>query len=148
MIIKAVADEIEKMQPLKQLENKLSSPTLIDKAMPSIEKHIDEFLNVKLQQEIPMLAMFIGNKTTDKVKSVFINQLKELFPQVMTTLWADAKETLRLDKLVSEKLNEVDFRNLSQTSFSVFRKKYELTGLLGGLIIGIINVLVLLLTKM
>ncbi len=83
-----------------------------------IESHIDEFLTVKLPQEIPMLAMFVGNKTTDKIKEVFITQLKALFPKVMGTIVGDFKNTLNIKQAVENELARVDMTALLKEKLS------------------------------
>lgn len=124
-----------------KLEEKVSDPALIEKALPTIEKHIDEFLNVKLKEEIPMLAMFIGNKTTDKVKEVFMNQLKELFPKVMTELAHNLKTDLNIERSIEQKLNLLNIKPMLQNKVRPQINKLNLAGLLTGFIIGTLNLI-------
>lgn len=138
----SIAKEVKHLIPINNIEEKIKNGNLIEKAMPGIEKHIDDFLNVKLQQEIPMLAMFIGNKTTDKVKDVFINQLRELFPQVMGNMLDDLKETLDVEKIIIKKMEEVDIKSIIASNLSKPINKLQLFGILVGFIIGIINILI------
>ncbi|MBO9620385.1 MAG: hypothetical protein J7539_15260 [Niabella sp.] len=121
------------------LEEKISDPALIEKAMPSIETHIDEFLNVKLKEEIPMLAMFVGNKTTDKIKEVFINQLRQLFPQVMLQIAGGLKEKLEVGPLVVRKLKETPLSAILKKELAGKAQNLQWLGALFGLIIGCLN---------
>ncbi|AHF17318.1 hypothetical protein [Niabella soli] len=121
------------------LEEKISDPALIEKAMPAIEAHIDEFLNVKLKEEIPMLAMFVGTKTTDKIKEVFINQLRLLFPQVMQQIAGGLKEKLNIEQLVSRKLKDTPLSFILKKELAGIAQNFPWLGAFFGLIIGGIN---------
>lgn len=121
------------------IDQKLGNPALMDKVMPMIEGHIDEFLNVKLVQEIPMLSMFIGNKTTDKIKEVFVNQLKQLFPKVMQGIVGPLKKELNIEAIVYKEIMAANLTQVLKTQR--ISGKIQLTGLVTGFVIGIINAL-------
>ena len=129
--------------PLDDIETKLADPMLIEKAMPYIDKHIDIFLNEKLQQEIPMLGMFIGNKTTDKIKEVFINQLKQLFPTIMAEMAGNLKETFNLQKRITDKINNPAIQKQITFQLSAQLNRLPFLGLIAGFAIGLINVLLI-----
>jgi len=57
-----------------------------DLLLPTLDKHLDDFFNNKLTQKMPMIAMFIGNKTIDQLKEVFIEELKLMFPELVQKL--------------------------------------------------------------
>ncbi|ANH81025.1 hypothetical protein A8C56_08570 [Niabella ginsenosidivorans] len=124
------------------IDAKLSNPELIEKAMPSIEKHIDEFLNVKLKEEIPMLAMFVGNKTTDKIKEVFIDQLKQLFPQVMLQITGNLKDQLNIEATLLKQLKKTPVSSVIKEELKGINAQFQRLGLLFGFIIGLINLII------
>lgn len=127
-----------------ELTGKLSDAGLLDDAMPTIEKHIDEFLEVKLKEEIPMIGMFIGNKTTDKLKEVFIRQLRTLFPGIMQQMGTKISTSLDLEQLVREKLNAIPDAGFKKLLQQPLQKPFTLLqtgGLVTGLLIGLINFL-------
>lgn len=127
--------------PVEELSAAVADPSLIEKAMPSIETHIDEFLNVKLAQEIPMLAMFVGNKTTDKVKEVFINQLRTLFPQVMADMLGGLRHSDKLSAAIKNKLAEADLSTVVRRQLAPALGRHQLFFALTGFIIGGISLL-------
>jgi hypothetical protein len=57
-----------------------------DLLLPTLDKHLDDFFNNKLTQKMPMIAMFIGNKTIEQLKEVFIEELKLMFPELVQKL--------------------------------------------------------------
>ena len=63
------------------IEQKISDPRNMNKIKPLIETHIDDFLRIKLKDQMPMISMFIGDKTINTLKTVFMNEIEELFPR-------------------------------------------------------------------
>ncbi|WP_028786357.1 hypothetical protein [Terrimonas ferruginea] len=134
----------QRLEGSLNLEEKLADPSLLDNAMPVIEQHIDEFLNVKLKEEMPMISMFIGNKTTDKLKEVFITQLRQLFPTIMGQLAGNLKERFNVQSLVTKGLTDQPAAELKANITKAFAQpaaRIRMAGLIGGLAIGLINVL-------
>ena len=70
----------------EQLITSEASLKQFDLLLPTLDKHLDYFFNNKLTQKMPMIAMFIGNKTIDQLKEVFIEELKLMFPELVQKL--------------------------------------------------------------
>lgn len=77
----------------------------IGKLMPQIETHIQEFLTVRVPLELPMIAMFLGDKTTHQIKEVFMKELRSLFPQVLTQYFTVFFDEKKLHDLISAQLS-------------------------------------------
>src|SRR5437667_11640415 len=58
------------------IEQKVTSEENLKKIMPIVETHIDEFLRTKLGKAFPMISMFIGEKTINQLKTVFMDELE------------------------------------------------------------------------
>lgn len=132
----------------KEIEQKISSPENIQKIMPLINEHIDTFLRVKLAEQMPVISMFIGNKTIEQLKSVFINELENLFPLIMNSYMTQLKSELDLEKIVTQKVNNFSSDKLEQILNSIMKKELKFVEILGGVlgfIIGIFQVLITLL---
>lgn len=67
----------------KMITSALSSKVNFDDIRPLVEEHVDEFLGHKLGKEMPMIGMFIGDKTIAQMKTIFMKELEEIFPLVM-----------------------------------------------------------------
>ncbi len=134
---------------LFNIEERVSDPALLDAALPAIEQHIDEFLQVKLKEEMPMISMFIGNKTTDKLKGVFIDQLKKLFPSIMQQLAGKLRAGLDIETLVYNKIAGIPPASLKQgiqEKTGGMMARVQLIGALAGLCIGLVNLVIFWLT--
>ena len=97
---------------------------------------------------MPVISMFIGNKTIEQLKAVFITELKELFPKIMSNYMGKLENELDLEKIVFEKVNNFSSDKLESILNSLMQKEFKFIELLGGVLgflIGIVQVLITLL---
>ena len=52
----------------EDIEQKITHPENLQKLMPMIDDHVDNFLRNKLSDEMPFLSLFIGDKTIRSLK--------------------------------------------------------------------------------
>ena len=69
-------------------------PKQLDQLMPIIDDKLDDFFRNRLTQKLPMIAMFIGDKTIQQLKEVFIEELRVMFPNLMTSLSTNVQKEL------------------------------------------------------
>ena len=132
------------------LEQKMRDPSHFEKVAPMVEQHVDEFLRVKLAKQMPMISMFVGDKTIDKMKSVLMEELREIFPQVIGKFAGSLQEQISVEKLVKEKLAATDnnkWKMLVYEKLGPQLAKFRRMGALTGFIIGSLFLLLLLLFK-
>ncbi len=128
------------------IEKKISDPEQLLKVMPLIEKHVEEFLQVKLKEEIPMLSMFVGDKTMLSVKKIFMQEIKILFPEIMKELASNFKKNLDLETIVVQKLQEASRGDFQKRIGETLQKEQKLAAILGitiGFIIGVIELIII-----
>src|SRR5687767_337915 len=87
------------------IEAKITDPANVDKIMPQVDQHIEDFLRVKLPQAMPVISMFIGDKTISQLKDVFLGELRTLFPAIMGNYMDKLKDDLDLEKIVVAKVS-------------------------------------------
>jgi uncharacterized membrane protein YheB (UPF0754 family) len=127
------------------IEEKISDPSNLKKIMPLIETHIDEFLRVRLSAEMPVVSMFIGDKTIVKMKSSFMKEIESLFPQVMKQYAGNLKAELDLEHIVIEKVSAFSSDKLEEILFQIMSKEFRFVELIGaviGFIIGVVQLLI------
>src|SRR6185503_13153356 len=56
------------------MERKISDPAVLKTASPLIEKHVDDFLRIRLSKEMPFISHFIGDKTISSLKNLFMQE--------------------------------------------------------------------------
>ena len=145
-IAKSLAKMVaEQFFSLDAIEQKIADPANLDKLMPMIEEHIDHFLRVKLAQKMPIVSMFIGDKTIHEMKSVFMAELSELFPVIMKNYVSNLKEQVDLEGMITEKVGNFPPEKLELIVYQGLSKEFRLLGLFGatiGFVIGLIQLLI------
>jgi hypothetical protein len=63
----------------------LSSQDQFEALKPVIHEKLDLFFREKLTAKMPMISMFIGDKTIEELKAVFMEELELLFPELMNS---------------------------------------------------------------
>ncbi len=139
----------EELLSFSDIEAKLTHPDNINKLMPYVETHIDQFLRVKLAEQMPVISMFIGDKTIQQLKSVFMTELSTLFPVIMKNYMNNLQNDLDLEQIVVAKVNNFSSDKLEQILNDIMAKEFRFVEIIGGVlgfIIGIIQVLLTLLS--
>ena len=127
------------------IQEKLSSPGNLQKIMPVIEEHIDDFLRHRLSSEMPVISMFIGDKTIGKMKAAFMKELETMFPQLMNRFAGNLKEELDLEHIVIQKVRSFSSDKLEEILYQIMSKEFRFVEIIGGVIgfiIGMVQVLI------
>lgn len=140
---KLVSDELLSFSDLKE---KISDPGNLDKIMPLIENHIEHFLRVKLSDQMPVISMFIGDKTINSLKTMFMTELKALFPVIMARFADNLQSEIDLEKIVTEKVAGFSSDKLESILQQIMKKELAFVELIGGVIGFIIGLLQILIT--
>ena len=131
---------------LNEMEDKIVSKENIDKIMPTIEIHIDDFLRNKLGKAMPVISMFIGEKTINQLKGIFMTELEELLPSTLRAYTSNLKNDIDVSKLVSGKIESIPDEEIEAIIKSLPGGpilKFQLLGSAVGLLIGIINAILI-----
>jgi len=129
----------------EDIEEKIANPKNLEKLMPMIEEHVDNFLKNKLSDEMPFLSLFIGSKTIKSLKKTFMQELEILFPQIMKRYAGHLEEELDLEKIVIDKVSAFSTDKLEDILYQIMSKEFRFVEILGGVIgfiIGIVQVLI------
>ena len=132
------------------LEQKISDPGNMEKIKPLIETHIDDFLRNKLKEQMPMISMFIGDKTITTLKVVFMQEIEALFPQVMQQFAGNLKNDLQIEQMVVAKISSISSEKIESLFYSSLAKEFRMVAVLGaviGLLIGLIQLAFILITN-
>jgi len=128
------------------IEEKITSADNIKKIMPVAEKHIDEFLRTRLGEAFPMIGMFIGEKTINQLKTLFMNELETIFPVIIKGYMQNLQQELDLKQIVTSKVAAFSVdkleNNLYQSMASALRAVHMM-GAAIGLLVGVIQLLII-----
>lgn len=140
----------EQLLSFDDIESKLTNPANVQKMMPQLETHLDHFLRVKLKETMPMISAFIGDKTIEKLKKVFVDELQELFPSLIKNYAASLKNDLDLEQIVTEKVKNFSSDQLEDILYQIMAKEFRFVEIIGGVLgflIGLLQVAITLLTQ-
>jgi len=111
-----------------------------------VEEQIDYFLKTKLAEKMPMISMFIGEKTTGQIKTILVEEIESLFPFLINRFLENAITDLNVGKLIEEKLNGIPLENLQSIILESVKNEigiFKITGAMAGFIIGLIELIFL-----
>ena len=135
----------EELLSFEDIEEKITNPENVKKLLPLMEVHIDNFLRNKLSAQMPMLGMFIGDKTINQLKIVFMNELEILFPTIMKNYVSNLQSELDLEKIIVTKVSAFSSDKLEQILNAIMSKEFRFVEIIGavlGFIIGLLQVLI------
>jgi uncharacterized membrane protein YheB (UPF0754 family) len=132
------------------IEQMITRPENVQRILPLAEEHIDNFLRVRLKEEMPMISMFIGDKTIGQLKTVFMKELEELFPVIMKNYVANLRNDLDLERIVVEKIASFSADRLENMLNEFLTKEFRFVEIIGaalGFLIGLLQILLTLLMR-
>ncbi|HXB42672.1 MAG TPA: DUF445 family protein [Puia sp.] len=132
------------------IEKTITNPENVQRILPLAEQHIDHFLRTKLKESMPIISMFIGDKTITQLKTVFMKELEELFPAIMKNYVSHLKNDLDLEKIVVEKIANFSSSKLEQMLNQILTKEFRFVEVIGaalGFFIGLLQIFLTLLSK-
>jgi uncharacterized membrane protein YheB (UPF0754 family) len=134
----------------EDIEKKITQKENVDKILPHIESHIDNFLRNKLSDTFPMLSMFIGDKTISQMKGAFMTELESILPVVLKSYMGNLQKDLDLEKIVTEKVKGFSSDKLEDILNDIMKKEFKFVEIIGavlGFIIGLVQVLIQLISS-
>lgn len=138
----------KKLISMKQIEDKILDPGTLQKITPEIERHIDYFLKVKLKDAMPMVAMFVGDKTIIQLKEVFMTEMKVLFPEIMKSYVNELQKDLNIEEKITLQLAAIPANKIEAFVLQTLKKELcyvQIAGTLLGFIIGAFQLIIILL---
>jgi len=130
------------------IEEKISNPDNVKKILPLVETHIDDFLRNKLKEQMPMISMFIGDKTINNLKTVFMQEIEILFPTVMKQFAGNLQNELDIEKIVVAKVAGFSSDKLEELLLQIMSKEFRFVEIIGGVIGFLIGLLQIIITMM
>lgn len=147
-IARQAGNYVAKQFSLAGIEQKINDPKNFETVKPLIETHIDDFLRNKLKEQMPMISMFIGDKTINSLKTIFIQEIETLFPQVMQQFAGNLKNEFNPEQMVVSKITSLSPQQFETAFYQNMKKEMRVASLFGaaiGLLIGLIQLAIILL---
>lgn len=131
-----------------EIAAKLKDPEQLKELNPTIEAHIDSFLRVRLKEKIPVVAMFIGDNTINKLKDGMMEEINVLLPEVIDQYTHGLAEKINIEAMVTEKVAAFSTDKLEEILQAIMKKEFRFVEILGGVVgflIGLLQVAITLL---
>jgi uncharacterized membrane protein YheB (UPF0754 family) len=132
------------------IEQKITNPKNLNTLMPFVEGKVDDFLRKKLNEVFPIISMFIGDNTINQLKSVFMNELETMFPELIGKYVKNLQSELDLEKIVVEKVTGFSSDKLEEILTQIMSKEFRFIEIIGGIlgfVIGLLQIGITLLTS-
>ena len=136
----------QEFESSKMIDEKITDVTLFEKMKPEIEKHVDFFLNEKLATVFPLLYKFMGEKTLMQFKDAFMIEIDLLFPVIIKNYMSTLRKEIRLDTIISERINAIPIQTIRLYFFKHAKKQifyFRLVCCFTGLLMGVLTVIAL-----
>jgi hypothetical protein len=116
-----------------------TSAKQFEQLMPYIDHHLDDFFKNKLSQKMPIISMFVGDKTVTELKGVFMDELQLIFPELLNKFIENSKNEFLVDfeKKWSKKLEPILLKATTKLRFFCFT-----IGILWGILILVLTQIV------
>jgi uncharacterized membrane protein YheB (UPF0754 family) len=124
----------QELLSFEDIASKITDTKNIDAVIPMLETRIDSFLRVKLSESFPMISMFIGDKTIDKLKLIFVEELRSTLPDLINNYIGHLKEELDMERIVTEKVKAFSSDKLEEIIYNVMAKELRFVEILGGVL--------------
>jgi uncharacterized membrane protein YheB (UPF0754 family) len=148
-IAKLLGDWVnENLVSVDKISEKLTGPAAIAKIVPVVEIQINEFLTIKLAEKMPMISMFIGEKTISQIKSILVEEIESLFPVLINQFLQNASKDFNIGRMVEEKIIAIPAGTIQQIIRNNLKKEqriFKLSGALLGFLVGVLQLIIILL---
>lgn len=125
-----------------EIAAQLKDPAQLSELTPTIEKHLDHFLQVKLKEKMPVISMFVGGGTLDKIKEGMLEEISLLLPEIISQYTDSLSKKIDIEKMVTEKVANFSSDKLEEILEAVMKKEFtflEIIGCVLGFVIGLIQ---------
>ena len=99
---------------------------------PVINDKLDDFFRHKLSAKLPMISMFIGDKTIEELKAVFMDELALLFPILINAFSANLNKDLQVQW--QQKFRKIAQQKIAKATLPFRWAAFVLGAIWGGMI--------------
>ena len=126
-----------------EIADRINDPQSLQKVKPFIEAHINHFLEKKLQEKLPVISMFIGEGTLQKLKEGLMEEIDVLLPELIQQFTHNLAEHIDIEKIVTEKVANFSSDKLEAILIGIMQKEFRFVEIIGGVLgflIGLVQI--------
>ena len=134
-----VARELFSMQDVRK---HLQGEEFIVHVTEAIETKVDEFLQEKLAETIPMASMFLGSGMVDTINHSLVESLAKAVPELGDMFVTHLEKNMDVETVVREKVEAFSSDKLEEMLLSIMKREFrfiEVVGAVLGFVIGLVQ---------
>lgn len=131
-----------------EISSRLKDPAHLEQVKPYIAEHVDHFLKHKLTEKLPVISMFVGGGTLDKIKEGLLEEIDLMLPEVIGRYADQIGSHIDIAQMVAQKVEQFSSDKLEEILVSIMKKEFRFVEIIGavlGFVIGLIQILITLL---
>lgn len=147
MLSENIAREAGRIFANSNLAEKAKDPAIVKSLMPGIESHIDGFLQQRLKEKIPVLAMFLSDQILQTIRQSLVDEIEMLLPNVIGQFAGRLEQELNIEGMVRKRLSALtpeDLERRIRQSLNGPIGKLQLGAAFWGLLTGLVQVVLVL----
>lgn len=140
---KIVAEELFSVEDVKA---SLQKPGNAEEVTAVVDARLNDFLDNRLGEAMPMLAMFMNDELKLKIKTTLEAELQLILPELIDRFVSKIEEEVDVERTVYEKVVGFSTDKLEDILYSIMSKEFKFIEILGGIlgfIIGLVQIAIL-----
>jgi len=131
-----------------EIARHIKDPEQLVLVRPSIEGHIDIFLHEKLKEKLPVISMFVGQGTLEKIKEGLMEEIDILLPEVIGKYADNLGARIDIEAIVIDKVSNFSSDKLEEILVAIMKKEFRFVEIIGGVLGFVIGLVQLLLSAL
>ena len=137
---KIVADELFSIEDVKQA---IMNPDNLGDVHQVIDEKLDDFLENRMMESMPMLYVFMSDEMRVKIKDTLQLELQLMLPELIGQFANKIEKEIDVERTVYEKVVNFSSDKLEEILYSIMKKEFKFIEILGGILgflIGLIQI--------
>ncbi|MEM8968776.1 MAG: DUF445 family protein [Bacteroidota bacterium] len=140
---KIVSDELFSMEDVRKA---ITNPENLGDVHEVIDEKLDDFLENRMMESMPMLYVFMSDDMRVKIKATLQQELELMLPELIGQFANKIEKEVDVERTVYEKVVNFSTDKLEEILYSIMKKEFKFIEILGGVlgfIIGLIQIALL-----
>ncbi|MGB3586006.1 MAG: DUF445 family protein [Tunicatimonas sp.] len=137
---KVVSDELFSMEDVRSA---ITNPDNLGEVHQVIDEKLDDFLENRMMESMPMLYVFMSDEMRVKIKATLQQELELMLPELIGQFANKIEKEVDVERTVYEKVVNFSSDKLEEILYSIMQKEFKFIEILGGVlgfIIGLIQI--------
>lgn len=138
-----VANELFSVEDVKKT---IQAPERQEEVHEVVSQKIDNFLDHKLVEAMPMFAMFLNDELKAQIKTTLMQEIQLMLPEIINVFANKIENEVDVERIVYDKVVAFSSDKLEAILYSIMSKEFRFIEILGGVlgfIIGLIQIALL-----